>query len=627
MATLVQEILNIREKITGGKLPHRQLLAEFNNTARAYPYDKCVHELFEAQAERTPTAIAVVANDRQLTYAELNERANQLARFLRRFGTGPDSLVGLCVDRSLEMIVGILGVLKAGAAYLPMDPSYPADRLAFMLGDANVFVLLTQSNLLDQLPPHNGPRLSLDTDWDVIAKERKDNPAGWATPANLAYVIYTSGSTGKPKGVMIHHRGLVNYLTWATETYEVAAGCGAPVHSSFSFDLTITSLFAPLLVGRSIFLVADGIENLVEALLARENYSLVKITPAHLRALAELMPAEQLRGRVRALVIGGEALHMESLAFWRTHAPLTRLINEYGPTETVVGCCVYEVTEEDPNSGAVPIGAPVANSQLYVLDESGQPLEKGATGELYIGGDGVGLGYLNRKQLTDERFILDPFSRNQRGRLYRTGDLARLNDEGNLVYVGRIDNQVKIKGFRIELDEVEVILSQCAGVRGSAVVAREDATGEKRLIAYVVVDEAQAEIDELRKTLKTKVPDYMVPTTFVKMESLPLTTNGKVDRQVLPAPDRVLPAPDRTQNNCTQNCGAKHTQVEETLMKIWAEVLRVERVGLNDNFFDLGGDSILGTLILARAAQAGVKISPRELFEHQTIAALSNVTR
>ncbi len=414
MATLVQEILNIRGKITGGILPQRQLLADFNNTARAYPYDKCVHELFEAQVERTPAAVAAVANDRQLTYAELNERANQLARFLRRFGVGPDSLVGLCVDRSLEMIVGILGVLKAGAGYLPMDPSYPADRLAFMLQDANVFVLLTQSDLLDQLPPHNGPRLSLDTDWDVIAKERKDNPAPWANPANLAYVIYTSGSTGKPKGVMIHHRGLVNYLTWATETYEVAAGCGAPVHSSFSFDLTITSLFAPLLVGRSIFLVADGIENLVEALLARENYSLVKITPAHLRALAELMPAGKLRGRVRALVIGGEALHMESLAFWRTHASSTRLINEYGPTETVVGCCVYEVTEDDPDAGPVPIGTPVANSQLYLLDESAQPVEKGATGELYIGGDGVGLGYLNRKQLTDERFILDPFSRNRR---------------------------------------------------------------------------------------------------------------------------------------------------------------------------------------------------------------------
>ncbi|MBA2705457.1 MAG: amino acid adenylation domain-containing protein [Blastocatellia bacterium] len=507
MATLVQEILNIREKISGGFLPRRHLLAEFNNTARAYPYDKCVHELFEAQVERTPAAIAVVADDRQLTYAELNERANQLARFLRRFGVGPDSLVGLCVDRSLEMIVGILGVLKAGAGYVPMEPTYPADRLAFMLQDANVFVLLTQSHLLAQLPSHNGPRLSLDSDWDVIAKERKDNLAAWANPANLAYVIYTSGSTGKPKGVMIHHRGLVNYLTWATETYEVAAGCGAPVHSSFSFDLTITSLFAPLLVGRSIFLVADGIENLVDALLARDNYSLVKITPAHLRALAELMPADQVRGRVRALVIGGEALHLESLAFWRTQAPLTRLINEYGPTETVVGCCVYEVAEDDPVSGPVPIGTPVANSQLYVLDESLQPVDEGATGELYIGGDGVGLGYLNRRQLTDDRFIPDPFSRNCRGRLYRSGDLVRFNDEGNLVFLGRIDNKIKIKGFRIELDEVETMLNQCAGVRDCAVVAREDATGEKRLIAYVVEDGTQTEVDELRKAMKSRVPE------------------------------------------------------------------------------------------------------------------------
>ncbi|MDQ1640629.1 MAG: hypothetical protein QOF62_3968 [Pyrinomonadaceae bacterium] len=619
MATLVQEILNIRERITGGLSLRRQVVAEFNNTARAYPYDKCVHELFEAQVERTPAAIAVVANDLQLTYAELNERANQLARFLRRFGIGPDSLVGLCVDRSLEMIVGILGILKAGAGYVPMDPGYPAERLAFMLRDANVFVLLTQSHLLDHLPSHNGPRLSLDSDWDVIAKERKENLAAWANPANLAYVIYTSGSTGKPKGVMIHHRGLVNYLTWATETYEVAAGCGAPVHSSFSFDLTITSLFAPLMVGRSIFLVADGIENLVEALLARDNYSLVKITPAHLRALAELMPADQIRGRVRALIIGGEALHMESLTFWRTHAPLTRLINEYGPTETVVGCCIYEVTEDDPVSGPVPIGTPVANSQLYLLDESLQPVDKGATGELYIGGDGVGLGYLNGKELTDDRFIPDPFSRNCRGRLYRTGDLARFNAEGNLVYLGRIDNQVKIKGFRIELDEVETILNQFAGVRECAVVAREDATGEKRLIAYVVEDAAQSEVDELRKAMKAKVPEYMVPSTFVKMKSLPLTTNGKVDRQ-------ALPAPDRKQNGCTEDCATKHSQAEKTLMKIWAEVLKVEQVGLNDNFFDLGGDSILGTLILARAAQAGVKFSPRQLFEHQTIAALTNVT-
>jgi non-ribosomal peptide synthetase component F len=286
----------------------------------------------------------------------------------------------------------------------------------------------------------------------------------------------------------------------------------------------------------------------------------------------------------------------------------------------VVGCFVYEVEEDDPDSGPVPIGTPVANSQLYVLDESLQPVDKGITGELYIGGDGVGLGYLNRRELTDERFIHDPFSRNCRGRLYRTGDLARFNQDRKLVYLGRIVNQVKIQGFRIELDEVETILNQCRNVRDCAVVAREDATGEKRLIAYVVIDGTQQDIDELRKSMKTKVPDYMVPTTFVRMESLPKTTNGKGDRQ-------ALPAPDRKSNGCTQNCVGKHSEVEQTLMKIWADVLQVEQVGVNDNFFDLGGDSILGTLILARAAQAGVKISPRELFEHQTIAALSNVTR
>ncbi len=620
MATLVQEILNIRERITGGFVPRNHFLADFNNTARPYPYDKCVHELFEAQVQRTPAAIAVVAGDKQLTYAELNARANQLARFLRRFGIGPDSLVGLCVNRSIEMIVGVLGVLKAGAGYVPMDPAYPAERLAFMLKDANVFVLLTQSDLFDKLPSHNGPRLSLDSDWDVIAKERKDNLAAWANPANLAYVIYTSGSTGKPKGVMIHHRGLVNYLSWAVDNYEIAEGCGAPVHSSISFDLTVTSLFSPLLVGRTIFLIADGIENLAAALLARDNYSCVKITPAHLRALAELVPAEQIRGRVRALVIGGEALHLENLNFWRTHAPHTRLINEYGPTETVVGCCAYEVAESDPEQGPVPIGTPVANTQLYVLDESMRPVEKGVTGELYIGGDGVGLGYLNSKQLTDERFIADQFSRNRRGRLYRTGDLARFDEQGNLVYSGRIDNQVKIKGFRIELDEVETILSQCEGVRDCAVIAREDANGEKRLIAYTVLDETKQETDELRTAIKAKVPDYMVPTAFVKMESLPLTTNGKVDRQ-------ALPLPDRKPNICSQNCTAKYGEVEQKLMKIWADVLQVPQVEVTDNFFDLGGDSILGTLILARAAQAGIKFSPRQLFEHQTITALINATR
>ncbi len=437
-----------------------------------------------------------------------------------------------------------------------------------MLKDANIFVLLTQSHLLDSLPQHNGPRLSLDSDWEVVAKERKDNPVSRATPENLSYVIYTSGSSGQPKGVMVQHRALVNYLSWCTEAYEVAKGCGAPVHSSISFDLTITSLFSPLMVGRSVFLVADGIENLVAALLARDNYSLVKITPAHLRALAELMPADEVAGRVRALIIGGEALYLESLTFWRTHAASTRLINEYGPTETVVGCSVYEVTADDPASGPVPIGRPVGNTQLYVLDERLEPAEKGVTGELYIGGDGVALGYLGRRELTDEKFISDPTSRNGHSRLYRSGDLARFNSEGILEYVGRLDNQVKVKGFRIELGEVETILNQHPGVRECAVLATEGATGEKRLIAYLVRDHQHpGELDELRKFMKSKVPDYMVPSVFMKIESLPLTANGKVDRQ-------ALPAPERRPNTCQPKVWSTHTAAEQTLMKIWAEVLK-----------------------------------------------------
>lgn len=621
MATLVQDILRVRNSVASHLVQRNQFLAEFNKTYRAYPRDKCVHELFEEQVERSPEAVALASGNSQFTYNELNARANQLARFLKRFGVGPDSLVGLCVERSPEMVVGILGILKAGAGYVPLDPTYPRERLSLMVQNANVFVLLTQSHLLDALPPHNGPRLFLDSDWDIIAKERTDNPARRTTPDNLAYVIYTSGSTGEPKGVMIPHRGLVNYLSWCSEAYDVAKGCGALVHSSFAFDLTITSLFSPLMVGRTVFLVDDGIENLVEALLARDNYSLVKITPAHLRALAELMPEDQVAGRVRALVIGGEALRMENLTFWRRHAPATRLINEYGPTETVIGCCVYEVKAEDATFGPVPIGSPIANTQLYVLDENLQPIDNGLTGELYIGGDGVGLGYLNRRELTDDRFIPDPFSRDGHARLYRTGDLARLSSEGILDYLGRIDNQVKVKGFRIELDEVETILRKCPGVRDCAVLAREDATGEKRLIAYVVCDQHDGKMDELRAFMKAKLPDFMVPTTFIRMDLLPLTTNGKVDR-------KALPAPERRSNDCQQErSSVTHTAAEQKLMKIWAEVLKLERVGLHDNFFDLGGDSILGTLILARAAQAGVKISPRQLFEHQTIAELSNAIR
>src|SRR5205085_8847827 len=303
-----------------------------------------------------------------------------------RLGVGPNSLIGICVERSPEMVVALLATLKAGGAYVPLDPIYPPDRLAFMLNDAHASVLLTQSDLVEMLPFHGGPRICLDSDWKSIEKNSTHNLNTRIPADSLAYVMYTSGSTGQPKGAMITHRGLTNYLNWATEAYAVADGCGAPVNSSISFDLTVTSLFTPLMVGRSVFLLPDGIEALATALTERSNYSLVKITPAHLRALAALLPADDIAGRVRALIIGGEALHFESLSFWRWHAPATRIINEYGPTETVVGCCVYEVSANDPVSGPVPIGTPIANTELYVLDDNFKRVASGETGELFIGG-------------------------------------------------------------------------------------------------------------------------------------------------------------------------------------------------------------------------------------------------
>ena len=576
----------------------------------------CTHQLFEAQVEAKPDAVAVVFGDVQLTYRELNGRANQLARELVRLGVRPDSRVGICIERSPEMIVGLMAILKAGGAYVPLDPNYPEQRLAFMLQDASIAVLLTHSGLAEKLPGFEGQTLCLDSDSQSIATHSSENLDVEIAPENLAYVIYTSGSTGNPKGAMITHRGLTNYLQWAVEAYDVAGGCGAPVHSSISFDLTVTSVFTPLLVGRSVFLLADGIESLAQALLQRTNYSLVKITPAHLRALADLLPPEEIAGRVRALVIGGEALHYQSLAFWREYAPATKIINEYGPTETVVGCCVYEVTPDDPLYGPVPIGRPIANTTLYLFDENLHRVGPGELGELFIGGAGVARGYLNREELTRERFVANPFAEGET--LYRSGDLARLLPDGNFEYVGRVDDQVKIRGYRIELGEIETVLRQHARVSDCAVIVCETAADEKRLIAFIE-DNQTANWDEaaLRLSLEKTLPEYMVPSAFVRLPSLPLTVNGKVDRQALASQAPTIAS--------DADFVEPRTPAEVTLAKIWSEVLKLDRVSVKDNFFDLGGDSILGTLILARARRAGLKLSPAQLFEHQTIADLAAV--
>ena len=479
----------------------RELLHARNETAADYPEDACLHELFEEQVTLTPHATALTLGGCSLTYAELNERANRVAHMLRSRGAGPETLVALCVERSFEMVAGLLGALKAGAAYVPLDPAYPAGRRRLILEESQAPLLLTQEKFANAFEGAAADIIALDSAPDAFAVA--ENPSPLARPANLAYVIYTSGSTGKPKGVMITHRGVVNYLSWCRRAYRVAEGRGAPAHSSLGFDLTVTSLFAPLVSGRGVVLAPDGegAESLQSALDAGGDFSLIKITPAHLSLLAELTPPSEAARQTRALVIGGEALRGEALSFWRKHAPETRVVNEYGPTETVVGCCVYEVAAgRAPSRGAVPIGRPIANTQLYLLDANLRPVPEGVPGEIHIGGEGLARGYANDPALTAERFAPNPFSREPGARLYRAGDVARYLPDGNIEFLGRRDEQVKLRGYRIELGEIEAALARHAAVGEAAVVLREDAPGDKRLVAYVVhepADESYAPEAEL----------------------------------------------------------------------------------------------------------------------------------
>ncbi|HZE69985.1 MAG TPA: amino acid adenylation domain-containing protein [Pyrinomonadaceae bacterium] len=467
-----------------------QILLEWNQTVTAFPESRCIHEMFEQQVERTPEAVAVVFEETRLTYRELNCRANQLAHYLRAAGARADVLVGVCIERSVELLVALLGILKAGAAYLPLEPDYPADRLRFIIEDAGAPILVTQKTLGDRLPQPGGNTriVFLDTQWVDIAKANSENPVSLVTRENLVYAIYTSGSTGKPKGTLIAHRGLTNYLSWAIQSYPLTQGKGAPVHSSISFDLTITGLFAPLVVGRTAYILKDspGVIALSAALRAERGFSLTKITPAHLDLLSQELTREEANDCTAALVIGGENLSADSVKFWQDCAPKTILINEYGPTETVVGCCVYTVAKGDRWPVSIPIGRPIANTQLYVLSPAIQPLPVGVPGELYIGGAGLARGYLKQPELTAERFVPDPFGREAGSRLYKTGDKVVYLEGGNIEFLGRLDHQVKIRGFRIEPEEIEFSLKEHPLIRDCVVVVREDGPSDKRLVAYVV---------------------------------------------------------------------------------------------------------------------------------------------
>jgi amino acid adenylation domain-containing protein len=580
----------------------------------------CFHRLFEAQVKQTPAALAAIDGCRQFTYQELNTHANQLAHYLRELGVGPEAHVGLCMERSLDLIVGILGILKAGGCYVPLDPGYPRERLAFLVEDAHISLVLCQKRLRERLSGMAQRLVFVDDEWDKIAKHSQENLAGGATGNNLAYVIYTSGSTGKPKGVMVTHRGLSNYLLWSIHAYQIDQGRGAPVHSAITFDLTITSLFAPLLCGRTVILVPEEEAEAfpLHNVLREGGWSFVKLTPAHLELVANWLSPEDAAAMTARLIVGGEALTGEALAYWRAHAPQTLIVNEYGPTEAVVGCCVFEQAAGEILPGPVPIGRPVANMQLYVLDRDLCLAPIGVPGEIYIGGVGVARGYLDRPDLTAERFIPHPFASEPGARLYKTGDLARYRASGDIEYLGRNDHQLKIRGFRIEPGEIEAALASHPAVRETLVVAREDGARDKRLVAYLVPSAQQERPTSrsLRHHLQALLPEYMIPAAFVWLDEMPLTAHGKIDRAALPAPEQDRPEQEAP-------FVAPATQIETIVAEVWTEILGIDRVGALDNFFVLGGDSIRSVRVVSLLKQRGLSCSLPQLFQHQTVRELA----
>jgi amino acid adenylation domain-containing protein/non-ribosomal peptide synthase protein (TIGR01720 family) len=578
--------------------------------------NECLHQRFERQVVRTPESVAVICDGESLTYAELNRRANAVARRLLSMGAGPDVLIGLCVERNLGMVVGILGILKAGAAYLPIDLSYPPERVAFMLEDARVPVLLSQRSLEASLPKHHGTVLFLDD----VTEEVDETLDRGAKPESLAYVIYTSGSTGKPKGCQITHANVLRLFDQTDHWYGFQRSDVWTLFHSCAFDFSVWEIWGALLYGGRLVVVPYWVSRSPEAfaeLLRRERVTVLNQTPSAFRqltpfVLASIPPADQT---LRYVIFGGEALELPSLLPWMKQYGDSKptLINMYGITETTVHVTHRPVTFKEVCAGSGSlIGEPIPDLAVYVLNPQKRPVPLGVAGEMYVGGAGVARGYLRRPELTAERFIESPFAA---GRLYRTGDLARRLPNGDLEYLGRIDHQVKIRGFRIELGEIESVISLYPGIREVVTIAREDKPGDKKLVAYYCAAHEVA-LDAIRAHIKAALPDYMVPAAFMRMDALPLTSNGKVDR-------RALPAPDISRSSRKDSYVAPRTPAEEALARIWGEVLGIEAPGLHDNFFELGGDSILSIQVISRARQVGLAISPRELFQSPTIAGLA----
>jgi amino acid adenylation domain-containing protein len=587
----------------------QQLLAEWNDTATEYPREQCLHQLFEAQVERTPDAVAIVFENQELSYRELNTKANQLAHYLRRLGVGPEVLVGISMHRSIEMVVSLLAVLKAGGAYVPLDPEYPAERVRFMLEDAAARVLLTQSPLLERLPAHSATVISVDTEWEVIEEEKIENPEAEIRAENVAYVIYTSGSTGRPKGVMIEHHSAASFLQWARKAFAPEELAAVLASTSICFDLSVFELFVPLSYGHKVVLAENALH--LPSLRAAQEVTLINTVPS---AIAALIKVDGIPASVRTVNLAGEPLTNALAQRLYQQSGVERVFNLYGPSEGTT-YSTYTLVKRDAHE-APTIGRPVGNTQVYILDKYLQPVPIGIIGELYIGGEGVARGYLNRAGLTADRFVAHPLSNEPGGRLYRTGDMARYRANGEVEFLGRLDYQVKIRGFRIELGEIETALREHASVRDAVVLSHEDPNGDKRLVAYLVVSQAQARISgELSAFLKRKLPGYMVPSSYVFLDELPLTPNGKLDR-------RALPLPEQTESRA--EFVAPRTPTEELLSGIFSKVLRLSTVGIHDNFFESGGHSLLATQLISRVRDLfRVEIALRALFEHPTVAALA----
>jgi amino acid adenylation domain-containing protein len=604
----------------------QQLLGTWNQTQDNDPQDWCVHEIFEAQVACTPDAVAVVYEDQQLTYRELNSRANQLAHYLQQLGVGSEVSVGLCVERSLDMIVGLLGILKARGAFVPLDPGLPQERLAFMLKDTGAPVVLTHQRLVERLPPTAAHLVCLDADWAQIAQEPAGNPDGGPNPDHMAYIIYTSGTTGIPKGVMIQQGSLAHYTETAAAAIELGPGDRALKFASIAFDTTMEEIFPCLIRGATLVLRTDAmLETMTGFLQTCRDWELtvLDLPTAYWHELTAQLAAESLAlpSSVRLVIIGGERALRERLVMWHQQVgPHVRLVNTYGPTEVTVVATLCALSTQ--TGAALPqevsIGGPLPGVQVYLLDRDRQPVPVGVVGEMYIGGMGVARGYLNRPELTAEKFLPDPFSNRRGARLYRTGDLARYQSDGRLVFLGRTDDQVKIRGYRFELGEIEAALGQHPAVHNAVVLAREDTPGDKRLVAYIVPTLGMSPTSsDLRRFLEAKLPAYMVPSAFVLLDSLPLTPNGKVDR-------RTLPAPEQARSEFEATFVAPHTSMEWLVAGVWQEVLRVERLSVYDNFFDIGGHSLTSIQAIARLAKRlGVRLSPRDLMV-QTLGQLAS---